>query len=239
PDPGTTYSYFPYVDGVVYWNEDMAMFSNDLHALDPYGHPDSELVENVNLVGWTQDVDGSGDIELLPEVMSYRTIGLSTMTNITIDESSNVFLAYASTTETYDNGTYNFKHIWARGIPDGGVWGDFLDLDDDLVHIFDECIYPNWSPNSDNNVYLIYQIDTDPGLALDDDHPYHDNSVLFVDLEKSEIIPIGSREKEANNVRVSQNYPNPFTGSTASYFMMDEPTVASINVVNIVGQTVC
>ncbi|MCD4735952.1 MAG: hypothetical protein K8R53_07910 [Bacteroidales bacterium] len=39
PDPGTTYSYLPYVDGGVYWNGVMAMLYNDLHELD---HSDNQ-----------------------------------------------------------------------------------------------------------------------------------------------------------------------------------------------------
>jgi hypothetical protein len=64
---GTTYSYFPYVDGIGYWNEDMPVFSNDLSALAPpqYEYPTSEMVEDYNYIGWTQDVDGDGVITFI------------------------------------------------------------------------------------------------------------------------------------------------------------------------------
>ena len=41
-DGGSSY-WYPYVDGIGYWNETMPAFSDDLNALNPYGHPDSEL----------------------------------------------------------------------------------------------------------------------------------------------------------------------------------------------------
>ena len=61
---GANYSYFPYVDGIGYWNEDMPTFSDDLNALAPpqYGYENSELVEDYNYIGWTQDVDGDDEI---------------------------------------------------------------------------------------------------------------------------------------------------------------------------------
>ena len=238
-EAGTTYSYFPFVDGVVYWNEDMPTFSNDLHALDPYGHPNSELVVDQNLVGWSQDVDNNGQLDLLDEVLSYRTIGLSTMTNVTVDEAGNIFLAYSSSTEGYDNGTVNYKHIWVRAKEANGDWGDFIDLDEDLIHIFDECVYPNWSPNSDANVYLFYQYDPDPGLALDDDHPWQDNTMLFVDITKEELgITVGQNEIAAPRIRVSQNYPNPCNTESTVYVVLEEPAPLSLEVHNIIGQKV-
>jgi hypothetical protein len=87
---GTSYSYFPFVDGIGYWNEDMPTFSNDLSALAPpqYGYPTSELVEDVNYIGWTQDVDGDGEITFITTStgfpMAYRQFGVSTMPAIAV-----------------------------------------------------------------------------------------------------------------------------------------------------------
>lgn len=238
-EAGTTYNYFPFVDGVVYWNEDMDPFNNDLHSLDPYGHPNSQLVEDVNLVGWSPDVDSNGTVDLLSETLSYRTIGLSTMSNITVDEAGNVFLAYATSTEGYDNGTYNYKHIWVRARNTEGEWQDLLDLDADLLHIFDECIYPTWSPTSDENVYLYYNIDSDPGLGLDNDHPFHDNYQTFVAIDKEELnITTGTRKNDKPAFSVSQNYPNPFNGSATVYVILDEPATMSLEVHSMMGQLV-
>ncbi|HSG67737.1 MAG TPA: sialidase family protein, partial [Bacteroidales bacterium] len=63
---GTTYNLFPYVDGIGYWNDMMEPFSNDHNALAPpqYGYANSELEEDVNYIGYMQDVDGDGEITL-------------------------------------------------------------------------------------------------------------------------------------------------------------------------------
>jgi hypothetical protein len=239
---GTSFSYFPFVDGVAYWNEDMPTFSNDLYALSPYGDATSELVEDYNLIGWVQDVDGNGTVDLLDEVLSYRTLGLSTMTNITVDEFDQVFMAFASPTEGFDNGTYNYRHVWLRGSPDGGAsWGQFLDLNSGLIHIFDECVYPIWSPTSSEfDAYLYYQLDGEPGTALDGDHDYHDNFMTFIDIDKSELITTGIEESKLNlrKDNVSQNFPNPFNDLSTVYVVLDEKTDLSMDVHNIMGQVV-
>ncbi|MEZ5084063.1 MAG: hypothetical protein R2750_11535 [Bacteroidales bacterium] len=110
---GTTYTHYPgYQDGIVYWNEDMDPFeAPDQHdALDPY----DVLVENVNLIGWSQDLDGDGELNFLDDIISYSEIGLSTMPILPLMTATGFLLCVASTTENYDNGTNNFKHIWAR-----------------------------------------------------------------------------------------------------------------------------
>jgi hypothetical protein len=237
---GTSYDYFYLVDGVIYWNENMESFTNSLHALDPYGHPESQIVENYNLIGWSQDLNNNGELDFLPDILSYRSLGLSTMTNICIDDNNWIYVAYASTTEGYESTTYNYKHIWMRASHDNGTtWNNFLDLDSDLSHSFDECIYPNFAANtSDDKVFLFYQADPTPGLALDDDHPYQTNSNFFVEVNKSELIPVGIINNNSNNFNVSQNYPNPFNGSSNVYVMLDKPASLSLEVTNLIGQVV-
>ena len=186
-EPGTSYDFWPATDGIAYWNEDMPPFEapNQHDALDA----EDVLIEGYNLVGWTQDIDGNGTVNLLDEIMSYRSIGLSTMPDLSIDENDNIFLVYASTTETYDNGTYNYKHIWARASnAGGGFWCDFVDLDEGLIHIFDECIYPVIAGDSDDQIHLIYNIDPIPGLAVLDDHVYLENNITYAAVDKDILI---------------------------------------------------
>ncbi|MEZ5197856.1 MAG: hypothetical protein R2764_16160 [Bacteroidales bacterium] len=52
---GTDLLWFPYVDGIGYWNEDMPTFSNSLNALNPYGEEGTELIEDYNLIWLVTD----------------------------------------------------------------------------------------------------------------------------------------------------------------------------------------
>jgi hypothetical protein len=145
---------------------------------------------------------------------------------------------FASTTETYENDVYNYKHIWARAYANG-EWGEFLDLSSDISHIFDECIYPHLSPNStDDNLHYIYQADVTPGLALDDDHGYQDNRFIYGTLPKADLVGMDDEKEIISNDNVSQNFPNPFNNTSYINVTLDESAELVLEVTNLMGQVV-
>jgi hypothetical protein len=184
------YYYYPYVDGIAYWNEDMDTFSNDPDALAPpgTGYSNSEMIEDYNYIGWMQDVDGDSVITLNSDYTNYRVIGLSTMPAITIDDQDQIFVLFASTTETYEIGPYNYKHIWGRAFVNG-EWGPFIDLTENPVHTWDECIYPVLASTSDDHIHYIYHVDNTPGLAFDNQHGYQENRIFHGSILKNEFTP--------------------------------------------------
>jgi len=242
---GTSYWLYPYVDGIGYWNEDMEPFSSDVDALAPpqYGYAHSEMVEDYNYIGWMQDVDGDGEVTLNTDIFYYAwQKGPSGMPAITVDDQGRRFLIYASTTETYENDVYNYKHIWARGY-ENGIWGEFLDLSGDITHIFDECIYPVLAQTSDEYIHYIYQADSTPGNAVMDDHAYQENRWIYGQLSKVELTPswtgIGVDEAELiDESNVSQNFPNPFSTVSTVNVKLEEAANLSLVVTNMTGQKV-
>ncbi|RLD59234.1 MAG: hypothetical protein DRJ05_06715 [Bacteroidetes bacterium] len=229
-------SYYPGVDGIGYWNEDMPMFSNDLHALDPYGHPDSELVDNETLIGWSQDIDGDGVVTILDELAPYNT-GLSSQPQIVIDDMDDLYVVYSSVTETFDNSVSNFRHIWARASHDNGnSWGGFSDLNSDLAYIFDECVFPSVAKNSDENIYYSYQADDIPGTTTE---ASTENFYRVVKVLKSDVWITGVEEMDVINTQnVSQNYPNPFNGTSSVYVTLQEAAPLSLEIHNMIGQLI-
>ncbi|MCF8368241.1 MAG: T9SS type A sorting domain-containing protein [Bacteroidales bacterium] len=151
-------------DGVVYWNEDRDVFSNNINALNPQGHPDSELIQDYSLISWSQDINGNGVLNLLWNFGEYGIQGISTMPSICISEWDQIFVTWASVTETYNNGMEDYRHLWARSSPSGDWWGGFQDLTGDLIHIFDECVFPNLASYVDDYLHLIYMYDSQPGI---------------------------------------------------------------------------
>lgn len=233
--------WFPFVDGIAYWNENMPTFSNNLNALSPDGHPDSELIEDYNLIGWSQDVNNNGQLDFIGEIGNYY-IGLSSMPQLVLDESNRLFLVYSSVTENCDNGTKNYRRLWGRASPDGGItWLDFMDLTTGVIHIFDECVYPSCPANSDENIYLIYQADVEPGTAIwGSQHPYVDNRIVFMKIPKNDFIPLGINEEKQTifEYDVSQNYPNPFNKTSVIEVNLRNPADLSLEVINLMGQKV-
>ena len=232
---GTTYNLFPYVDGIGYWNEDMEPFSNDLDALAPpqYGYPNSEMVEDVNYIGWMQDVDGDGEITLAPDIMYYGVIGPSTYPTIAVSDANDIIVIYSSTTETYVSGEFNYKHLWRR-INAGGVWGDFIDLSSDIVHIFDECIFPVLGSVDGQDYYYLYHADITPGLAFYDDHAWQENrTYVAMDIGTGINDPVEDSERLFAEVN-----PNPASDRVVFKVELKEPSGIVISISNMTGQIV-
>jgi hypothetical protein len=170
--------------------------------------------------------------------MAYRELGFSTMPAITVDDDGRVFVAWASTTETYDNFDYNFKKIWARAY-ENGEWGPFLHVTEDIIHIFDESIYTTVAEGSDDAIYVFYQADGTPGTALDGDHDYQENRMIVAAIDKTDLLTgIGDNENLISAASVSQNYPNPFNGTTTITVNLESNASLSMVVTNMLGQEV-
>lgn len=232
------YLYFPFVDGIAYWNEEMEAFSNNLNALSPYNDPGSELVEDYNLIGWTQDLNSNGEIDFinwnLYEFQSYRQLGVSTMPGIGFSGSCGLTVAFSSTTEGFDNGFCNFKHIWVRSKNIDGSWNGFEDFTISPAHMFDECIYPVLPQHSNETGFLVYMADLAPGLAVDEDQVYDNNRIIVVSFDC-----IGGIDYDnITEFTVSQNTPNPAVSTTS--ISVDAKKVGNIHfsVCNILGQVV-
>jgi hypothetical protein len=238
-DGAQTY-WFPGIGGIGYWNEDLPAFSNNLNALNPYDHPDSELIEDLTLIGWEQDIDGNGTIDVLDEWGTYY-IGFSSQPQIVIDDLDLIYVVFSSVTEGYDNGLQNYRHLWGRGSWGTGTWGDFVQLTADLIHIFDECVFPSVAGFTDENFYLIYQTDTEPGLNIRGDlDPVTDNFTNFMKVARYELIPVGVEENRDDHLfaQVSQNYPNPFNGSSEVVVHLQKRATLSLTVTDLTGNAV-
>jgi hypothetical protein len=242
-----TGNYDWWADGIVYWNEDRPVFSNNPNALNPEYHPESELVIDYSLVGWSPDIDGNGILNfnwLTPYNSIYPTLGISTTPTITIDDNGYIIVVYSSVTETYDNGTANYRHLWSRlGMPGGSEWGSLFDLTGDLIHIFDECVYPELASTVDGFVHLVYQYDIDPGLCIEGgkDWPCENFiSNMNIEIEYPSVYLTPNFYALTPLVHVgdtvlfydtSQGYPDPnyfewtFEGGTPSSSNLEDPVV--------------
>ena len=243
----TTYNLFPYVDGIGYWNEDMDRFSNDLNALappDPYNIfpwiTPAEMVEDENYIGWMQDIDGNGTVDLNSDIYFYQQIGPSNMPSIHVDEDNFVHVIFVSTTETYEFDVYNYKHLWYRTTHpmhgDGGEWGPFVQLTEDISHIFDESYYPVIADFDEitQTLHYIFNTDVTPGLAWSDDHAWQTNNIIYGAFP----IPIGIDENVFDApLPVSVN-PNPVTSTATFSIGLEDATSVTLLLTDLNGQEV-
>jgi len=231
-------SWYPFEDGIGYWNETMPSFSDNINALNPYGHPDSELEENISLIGWSQDVNNNGQLDMYEDIGLYW-LGLSSMPQLIIDENGWKFLIFSSATEGFDNGEKNYRHIWVRQTtPDGSEWLEFTDLTSDLVHIIDECVYPGCASNTNEFIHLIYQFDISPGTATwGAQHDYVENKISYIKIPHS-TTGINQGEQIINEIDVSQNQPNPFRNSSIVKVNLQQTSDIFMEVLTLEGRIV-
>jgi len=231
---GTTYNLWPYYDGIGYWNESMQGFSNDVNALAPpqYGYANSEMVEDVNYIGWMQDVDGDGVVTLNTGIMYYQQHGPSTMPTIGINDLGNIYVIFSSTTETYVTEEFNYKHLWFRAY-ENGSWGGFTDLSESIVHIFDECYYPVIGDVSGQVIHYIYNADISPGLAWSDDHAWQQNRIIHSRYD----IPVAIGEEMADGFAFGLN-PNPARDRAVVSLELEGPANVVVTITSLNGQKV-
>ncbi|MBM3435960.1 MAG: T9SS type A sorting domain-containing protein, partial [Bacteroidetes bacterium] len=228
--------------GLAYWNENRPTFSDDMDALCPYSDCGySELVEDYSLIGWAQDINENGTWDILGEVGAYY-VGASSQPQIHVDNMTRIYVVWAAITETYNNGTQDYRHLWARYSPNGDWWANkFVDLTSDLIHIFDECVFPSIASTSDDeNFWLVYQTDNEPGLAVrGDQDPYTDNTIRIMKVAKADV-EVGVKENNmpVYDYDVLQNYPNPASGMTTVKVNIRQASEVSLSVINIMGQKV-
>ncbi|MCF8301902.1 MAG: T9SS type A sorting domain-containing protein [Bacteroidales bacterium] len=174
---GEETSWFPFVDGLAYWNEDDEEFNaggDNLDALNPYDDPDSELQEGDNLIGWVPDLNENGvwveDLVCnMPDCIGLYNLGASSMPQMMIDDNDVIHVVFSAVCEVFSTSGRNYRHLFYTHSYNGSIWptGDFVWLTENPVHTFDECVYPSIASSSaDNKLHLIYQRDDEPGLAV-------------------------------------------------------------------------
>jgi hypothetical protein len=231
------YAWNPDYDGIAYWNEDMEPFSDDINALAPpnLGYEGSEMVEDVNYIGWMQDVDGDG-VVTLEGIMNYHSPGMSTMPSIRIDDNGRRFVIFSSNTETYvytgGADPVNYKHVWFRYY-EGGMWSEFTDLNTDISHIFDECIYPLIGGIDGQYIHYMYNADIAPGNAFNGDHDWHQNRTIYGFID----IPVGVEEIDTDKLEFSIN-PNPATDRALVNLALEDRTDVYVTLSAISGQLI-
>lgn len=226
------YNYFPFLNGIAYWNEDMPVWSSgDLNELDP-----DALEESGNLVAWTLDLNNNGELDIIGDYGDYG-VGAASMPQITVDDNNNIFLVYSGIIEGFDNGEQQYRHLFARNSPDGLNWGEFVDLNGAFEHMFDECVFPTLANSTDDKLHLIYQADNYPGLSVrGDEDPASENIIYYLNIDKSDLVNTPNIVKES--FRVEQNFPNPFNGTTQIGLSVIKTSTVDLKVHDLLGRLV-
>ncbi len=236
-------SWFPFVDGLAYWNEDMPTWtgSNDqAHILNP-----DLLYESGNLIGFMADLNENGSLDFIG--FDVANIGLyyvspTSMPQIIVDQNNSVYVVYTSVTETFDNGAQQYRHLWMNYSADGGTtWNEQIHLSEDIIHFLDECVFPSIAREEGSfreYIHVVYQADAEPGLSVrgDADQP-SENVIYYLEILKPNI-GVNDMPVVANQIQVSPAYPNPFTNTTSLNVTLAQRADVSVEVYTVTGQKV-
>lgn len=236
-DSATSAGWYPFVDGIAYWNEDMTTWTGgEIDALNP-----DNLEESGNLAAEMEDLNGDGQIELIGtnfQNLGLYYVGLSSMPQLAVDADNVLYLVYSGVAEGFDDGSQMYRHIFARASEDGGnTWTEIIDLTGDSTQTMNESVFPMLAPMVDENLHIVYMSDNEPGLATlgDMDAPTV-NNIVYMQVPKAVIV---SNEYVVNPAfTISQNYPNPFKGSTTFDISLEKSSSVSMMIHDITGRLV-
>ncbi|MBP7849320.1 MAG: T9SS type A sorting domain-containing protein [Lentimicrobiaceae bacterium] len=179
--------WFPLVDGLGYWNEDMPQITSSF--VKNTLHPDT-LENHGQLAGYALDVNNNGSLDI--STVGYYYVSLSGMPTATIDSNNIIYLVYSSVMENLTNGVQHYRHLLGRKSIDMGYsWGNILDLTAAPIHSAHECVFPSMAAFSDNKLHLLYQQDMEPGLAVRGDlDPYANNNIVYLNVDKTDLVHV-------------------------------------------------
>lgn len=229
---GGATSFYPYSNGVLYWNETMPAMDSASVGFDILNP--SAVMDPMYLLAEVQDNE-AGDTII--GVINYQG-SLTTMPQLVFDQNNKIMYAfYSGLTLGFSTEEFNYRHIWMRFSEDyGQTWSEYTDLTGDVFHIFSECVFSSAAPNiSDSKVHLIYQTDNTPGLNQRyEDHAVVDNTIVYLPVTTV----VGINEAPANIVGLEQINPNPASTTANVIVNIDKPSVVELSLVNMLGQVV-
>jgi hypothetical protein len=229
--------WYPFTDGLIYWNEDMGELPQDLD-------PDT-LWEHGNYIGWVQD---TMVFYAAIEELAYYYMSLSSMPTIVYDENENIFVVWSGVTTLRDPNGYMLRHLFARASTDNGVtWRDtIVDLTNDFIYTWSECAYPSASPTSTEKLFILFMEDTEGGTyvkGLDGAQGQvtaTTNNFLVLTPDKDDIIVpgVGIEEPGEAAFRVSGLSPNPARDKSSILVYLNRPGNLSMGMYSVIGQKV-
>jgi hypothetical protein len=228
--------WYPFTDGLIYWNEDMPELPQNL---DP-----DLLYANGNYIGWVQDTM----VFYQPiEELAYYYMSLSSMPQIIPDDNGHLFAIWSGVTTLRDQDNFMLRHLFARGSDDNGVtWADtIVDITGDFLYTWSECVFPSVAFNSTDELFILFQEDELGGTKLKGDGGAQGqtastvNSMLLLSPLKSDILPtVGINNKKAPEFYLSACYPNPASDQSAFTLTLSKPASVNVQVYSLLGHTV-
>ena len=203
-------SWFPATNGIAYWNES---FGPDT---TPATVQDTSLwysdMMNDHWIVQAPDLNGDGIVSGVDSTGGYALYygSRASMPNAGLDAFGNIWLSFSGYTETADNGTQVFRHLYVTKSEDGGItWKTPVDVTphDDWDGM-QESVFGSMSPVVDDKIRIVYQKDFEPGLAVRGDEDMVDNNdIIYLEIDTAGLFDGSTTAiiETENNLKVNDN----------------------------------
>ncbi|GIV41208.1 MAG: hypothetical protein KatS3mg034_0518 [Vicingaceae bacterium] len=224
------YSYFPATNGLFYWNENM-------------GAASGSGLTNAQIITGALDLNNNGtlDISSNSEIALYYA-SLSSFPSAGVDANNNIYLTYSALAENLSNGSQFYRHIYVMKSTDGGSsWSQPVDILNNGggsgLYDFSEAVFADLADLVDNHLHIIFQEDSEPGLAVRGDNDgFTMNNIYYYKLTTDLNVTVGMEEKPSNdNFKI---YPNPAKDAFNISYLSKENNTISIEIYNNLGQLI-
>lgn len=209
-----------FTNGIVYWNESMPPLGQVLNY--------DTLLAHHQIIGWVTDTM----VFYQDEWPAGYYGAIATNPSMAIDNNNNMFIVWMNPTSAVGPYNCDYTHIYERTaiITSGSEiwWNDsIIDLTSNPYYHYKECVYPSLSPTTSNDkFFMLFQCDSLAGAyalyvwegqpdCYDGQLVSTNNYMTVMSIAKSQV-GVGIKENKLNNpgFTVSDNFPNPFRGST-------------------------
>jgi fermentation-respiration switch protein FrsA (DUF1100 family) len=203
-------SWFPATNGIAYWNES---FGPDT---TPATVQDTSLwysdMMNDHWIVQAPDLNGDGIVSGVDSTGGYALYygSRASMPNAGLDAFGNIWLSFSGYTETADNGTQVFRHLYVTKSEDGGItWKDPVDVTphDDWDGM-QESVFGSMNPVVDDKIRIVYQKDFEPGLAVRGDEDMVDNNdIIYLEIDTAGLFDGSTTAiiETENNLKINDN----------------------------------
>lgn len=163
---------------------------------------------------------------------------------------STIYLAYAAVSEITDTLNYgaNLRHIFVTGSTDNGAtWTTPIDVVPSAAQggdgEYQEAVWPSIAKANSGCIHIVYQRDPAPEYFVNNTSVYgpqntSTNDIVYVCVPENDVLSVNEVASSSESFTMSQNYPNPFTGSTSFDVNLKKASDVTVEVYNVLGNLV-
>jgi len=236
-------SWFPGINGIAYWNESMGedVTPATVHA------GDSSLwysdMMNDNWIVQAPDLNGDGIVGGVDSTGGYALYYASraSMPNAGISANGEIYLSFSGYTETADNGSQVFRHLYITKSSDGGsTWKTPVDVTPNAgFNGMKECVFGSMEPIVDDKIRIVYQRDSEPGLIVRGDEDLVDyNDIVYIEIDTVGLFGSNVSVTDFKNTTKFTVYPNPANDYTSITISVDKTEKVTLTIVDLLGKEI-